>query len=367
MGGMFLQRPLGAWQCRLGKGNDFLKVDKMEQFKELKIYTAGEMQFGNESGKMKWREDIENALWNVKEHIIWLHPEPMTCDGGDNGAAWHEHDMDKEETTKKDLALIDSSDIVIAYLNKPELYGTITEIMYALSKNKKIIVAFDSQALTCRKYLHNSDGNSLNSVENLCSNHTRTDITDDEKNENCNICCLNETPYWFLMHTILKGFPKNLLCATNTLFEVQNTIYPLFGKEIRKTISENSKFLMSLSEDEQRDLSKREPMSKVIRLYRRNQAIIQPLKDLYSNKCQICDFTFKKKDDSNYSETHHLIPLGENGSDDVKNLVVLCPNCHKKLHFATTQLLDFEENKRKVQINGNLQFIKYIPEHFKIL
>ena len=35
-----------------------------------------------------------------------------------------------------------------------------------------------------------------------------------------------------------------------------------------------------------------------------------------------------------YIEGHHLIPLGEEGSDDPNNVVILCPLCHKKLHYS---------------------------------
>jgi 5-methylcytosine-specific restriction protein A len=35
-----------------------------------------------------------------------------------------------------------------------------------------------------------------------------------------------------------------------------------------------------------------------------------------------------------YTEGHHLIPLGEAGSDDLGNVVILCPLCHKKLHYS---------------------------------
>lgn len=33
-----------------------------------------------------------------------------------------------------------------------------------------------------------------------------------------------------------------------------------------------------------------------------------------------------------YLETHHVIPLGENGRDSTDNVVALCPNCHRMAH-----------------------------------
>ncbi|MCY4491830.1 MAG: hypothetical protein OXC46_10310, partial [Thaumarchaeota archaeon] len=57
----------------------------------------------------------------------------------------------------------------------------------------------------------------------------------------------------------------------------------------------------------------------------RNTKAVKKLKKLYNNKCQISGtkYTFKKKDNGEYySEAHHLIPLGENGADNVSNIVI---------------------------------------------
>ena len=35
-----------------------------------------------------------------------------------------------------------------------------------------------------------------------------------------------------------------------------------------------------------------------------------------------------------YCETHHLIPLGLDGFDEARNLIVLCADCHRYLHYA---------------------------------
>lgn len=41
----------------------------------------------------------------------------------------------------------------------------------------------------------------------------------------------------------------------------------------------------------------------------------------YGNKCELCGYGAA-------IETHHIIPKKMNGSHEVNNLVVLCPNCH---------------------------------------
>lgn len=51
-------------------------------------------------------------------------------------------------------------------------------------------------------------------------------------------------------------------------------------------------------------------------------------------------FTFiNKSDDKPYMEAHHLIPMSaqdyfENTLDFADNIVCLCPNCHRKIHYA---------------------------------
>lgn len=91
-------------------------------------------------------------------------------------------------------------------------------------------------------------------------------------------------------------------------------------------------------------------LTQTIKVFKRNQKIVNELKKLYDNKCQICDFTFKKDNGENYSETHHLAELGENGIDNIKNLIVVCPNCHKKLHYAKKEKYDIKYKKEHLDL-----------------
>lgn len=56
------------------------------------------------------------------------------------------------------------------------------------------------------------------------------------------------------------------------------------------------------------------------------------LRELHDGKCQVCSFTFEKRDGEPYFEIHHLDPeVGHHPS----NLLVVCPNCHAQLEHAT--------------------------------
>lgn len=54
-----------------------------------------------------------------------------------------------------------------------------------------------------------------------------------------------------------------------------------------------------------------------------------------SGRCEYCgQLGFKMASGSIYLETHHVVPLSEGGPDHVTNVVALCPNDHKRAHFA---------------------------------
>lgn len=60
------------------------------------------------------------------------------------------------------------------------------------------------------------------------------------------------------------------------------------------------------------------------------------LRELHDGKCQLCSFTFEKRNGEPYFEIHHLDPeVGHHPS----NLLVVCPNCHAQFEHAT--LSDF--------------------------
>ena len=51
--------------------------------------------------------------------------------------------------------------------------------------------------------------------------------------------------------------------------------------------------------------------------------------------CEYCGETgFKMANGAIYLETHHVIPLGEGGPDVEWNVVAICPNDHRRAHFA---------------------------------
>lgn len=61
------------------------------------------------------------------------------------------------------------------------------------------------------------------------------------------------------------------------------------------------------------------------------------LRELHEGKCQLCSFTFEKRNGEPYFEIHHLDPkIGHHPT----NLLVVCANCHAQLEHST--VTDFE-------------------------
>ena len=67
----------------------------------------------------------------------------------------------------------------------------------------------------------------------------------------------------------------------------------------------------------------------------RDTNLTKKMKQLYKNRCQICGTVIKLKDGKEYSEAHHIKPLGKhNGPDSADNIIILCPNHHVEFDYG---------------------------------
>ena len=144
-------------------------------------------------------------------------------------------------------------------------------------------------------------------------------------------------------------------------------------------VSDNDRFL--LDEDTSDTLSELESskeeiefVEKIANIRKRNQVISKELKKLYNNRCQISgyDLTFKKENGEYYSELHHIIPLGENGSDSFANAIVVSPLIHRMLHYANVSPIDLSQINREIlelrfKINNKDYVIKWHKKHFETI
>ena len=59
------------------------------------------------------------------------------------------------------------------------------------------------------------------------------------------------------------------------------------------------------------------------------------LGNIYKGYCQVCAFSFLKRDKNPYFEIHHLKPLV---GHHPKNLVLVCANCHRQFEYAKIRM-----------------------------
>ena len=72
-----------------------------------------------------------------------------------------------------------------------------------------------------------------------------------------------------------------------------------------------------------------EPKSKA----RKIQRLKEKLFESRGKKCKTCDYN-----NLNVIQVHHIIERHLGGTDDMDNLMILCPNCHYTIHFGDSRI-----------------------------
>jgi len=122
------------------------------------------------------------------------------------------------------------------------------------------------------------------------------------------------------------------------------------------------------------NIQPRERAKKIQNHLDRGSAVTKALKSLLGAKCQVCGWMgFKKKNGEDFIEAHHIVQLSEKkeGSLCTENVVLLCPNCHREIHYGKQFFVsDNEENieivlsTRKATIRKNT--MEYLSQLKKI-
>ena len=78
----------------------------------------------------------------------------------------------------------------------------------------------------------------------------------------------------------------------------------------------------------------------------RDTGLSRRLKILHRNRCQICNETVRVGGGKDYSEAHHIRPLGvpHNGPDVPSNIIVVCPNHHVQLDYGGLELTGIRQH-----------------------
>jgi len=88
--------------------------------------------------------------------------------------------------------------------------------------------------------------------------------------------------------------------------------------------------------------------------------LAQAFKKVTGFKCQMCErlgqnpYPFKKRNGEYYVESHHIIPVSklQKGSLASSNLITLCPNHHRQVHYGNVELLELTDNEIVYLVDG---------------
>lgn len=194
----------------------------------------------------------------------------------------------------------------------------------------------------------------------------------------------NEIPkHWFMNDELKQMFEEEsagyIKFKSRILIDTENKEWAFYfdAKEAKnqfKTEEDVEEDLLNqdISPNLEELTSKARPEVKerIFKIRQRNNQIVKKLKKLYKGHCQITgdSLTFKKKNGELYSEVHHLISLGENGSDAYSNAIVISPLIHRMLHYAKVSAIDLSQIKNfklKIKINDKDFEITWHPDHLK--
>ncbi len=86
--------------------------------------------------------------------------------------------------------------------------------------------------------------------------------------------------------------------------------------------------------------------------YRRDNYIMAKIKKYRDFKCQFCSTTIIKEKGGYYIEACHIKAKADGGKDSIDNILILCPNCHKRFDYAKRENEKFVDNIYLVTLNG---------------
>lgn len=115
-------------------------------------------------------------------------------------------------------------------------------------------------------------------------------------------------------------------------------LYEHFGVPpvVDKGITKKTNKLKDLK-DELKKFDLQHPKAKLteIEIVKRSVLVSNIVKMRAAGVCQLCNkpAPFYNKNGEAYLECHHVIWMAKGGTDEIENVVALCPNCHKKMHI----------------------------------
>jgi hypothetical protein len=92
--------------------------------------------------------------------------------------------------------------------------------------------------------------------------------------------------------------------------------------------------------------------SKTVSDFKRNVAVVAGALARADGSCEMPNCMvalFQKDDGTTFLEVHHIIPLAEDGNDELANAAAICPMCHRELHYGSERLEKREILKNAIE------------------
>jgi 5-methylcytosine-specific restriction enzyme A len=95
----------------------------------------------------------------------------------------------------------------------------------------------------------------------------------------------------------------------------------------------------------------------------RNQNLVEKLREMYSGKCQICQWNPRNAYGAELCHGHHIQWLSRGGADEIRNMVLICPNHHAAIHKLDAPLdyvdfsFDFGTHRESLSLRNHLEAV----------
>ncbi|MFD2613172.1 HNH endonuclease [Paenibacillus gansuensis] len=139
------------------------------------------------------------------------------------------------------------------------------------------------------------------------------------------------------------------------IIESENIVDYNSSKIKPESVYSDSKKIINKTLDDIKNIGVENPkrLTLITNKVNRITPIVNHLKQLYEDTCQVCGERLELGNNQFMSEVHHIRPLGglHQGADVVENMIVLCPNHHAMFDRGSITILINE--KRIIHKNSN--------------
>lgn len=88
-------------------------------------------------------------------------------------------------------------------------------------------------------------------------------------------------------------------------------------------------------------------------IWKRDNYLVGLIKKCRGYQCQICGYTFKKKNGGFYTEGAHIIEKRTGrGKETPDNIIILCPNHHKEFDLSDKEIIERTKQNVKFKMGG---------------